>query len=115
MGAKASTANGDDSNSRERTFSTGSASDVVAGSGFNFLRSVSNISASDRRRARSLSNVHGTGNSNTEDGNCDLENVDNENSSTDDHSVESPLSNLNLARVFTARSVPSHIWSLNGK
>lgn len=126
MGAKASTANSDDTNTRERTFSTGSASDVVTGSGFNILRSIHpNFGSTDRQRARSLSSVPDghedttLGNSNSGNGQCDLESLDTENNSTDDRSLDSPLGpnlglSLGLGRVYTARSLPSHIWSLNG-
>lgn len=125
MGAKASTANGDDGSGRERTFSTGSASDVVAGSGFNILRSLPSLSSSDRQRARSLSSVPdghenvALANSNSSDVQCEIETLETESNSADDQSLDSPLGaniglSLGLGRVYSARSLPSHIWSLNG-
>ncbi|XP_065212107.1 E3 ubiquitin-protein ligase ZNRF1 [Planococcus citri] len=124
MGAKASTANGDDASARERSFSTGSASDVVASSAFNLLHSLPNLGSTDRQRARSLSsvpdgheNVNRTANSSEVQ--CEIETIDTESNSTDDRSLDSPLGtniglSLGLGRVYTARSLPSHIWSLNG-
>lgn len=124
MGAKASTANGDDNDTRERTFSPGSASDIVTSSGFNILRSIPSLSSTDRQRARSLSSVpdgheSALGNASSGDGSCEIENLETESSSADDHSLDSPLGpniglSLGLGRVYTARSLPSHIWSLNG-
>lgn len=126
MGAKASTANGDDTSTRERTFSTGSASDVVASSGFNILRSLPSLNSTDRQRARSLSSVpdgHESGplgNANVGDASYDIETLETESNSADDRSLDSPLGpniglSLGLGRVYTARSLPSHIWSLNGE
>lgn len=124
MGAKASTANGDEGSGRERTFSTGSASDVVAGSGFSILRSLHNISSSDTRRARSLSSVldghENVALGNSSDVQCEIETLETESNSADDQSLDSPLGaniglSLGLGRVYTARSLPSHIWSLNGE
>lgn len=121
MGAKASTANGDDGG-RERTFSTGSASDMVTGSGFNILRSLPSLTSTDRQRARSLSSVpdHENINNTGDSGQIDIENLETESNSTDDRSLDSPLGtniglSLGLGRVYTARSLPSHIWSLNGE
>ncbi len=120
MGAKASTANSDDG-ARERTFSTGSASEVVASSGFNILRSIPSLGSTDRQRARSLSSVpDGHENVTTSgDSPCDIQILETENNSADDNSLDSPLAtniglSLGLGRVYTARSLPSHIWSLNG-
>ncbi|KAK7590320.1 hypothetical protein V9T40_001933 [Parthenolecanium corni] len=125
MGAKASTANGEDASGRERTFSTGSASDVVAGSGFNILRSLPSLSSSDRQRARSLSSVPdghenvALGNPTSSDVQCEIETLETESNSADDQSLDSPLGaniglSLGLGRVYSARSLPSHFWSLNG-
>ena len=123
MGAKASTPNGEDAGSRERTFSTGSASDIVAGTGFNILRSFPSLGITDRQRARSLSSVpdshenNSIGDAEQANGQCDLAILENENTSEDP--LDSPLGasiglSLGLGRVYTARSLPSHIWSLNG-
>ena len=123
MGAKASTPNGEDAGSRERTFSTGSASDIVAGTGFNILRSFPSLGISDRQRARSLSSVpdshenDSVGDAEQANGQCDLSILENENTSEDP--LDSPLGasiglSLGLGRVYSARSLPSHIWSLNG-
>lgn len=125
MGAKASTANGDDASTRERSFSTGSASDVVASSAFNLLHSIPSLGSTDRQRARSLSSVpdgHENVNRtpNAGDVQCEIETLDTESNLADDRSLDSPLGtniglSLGLGRVYTARSLPSHIWSLNGK
>lgn len=134
MGAKASTANGE---SRSRTFSTGSNSDVVPGTattGFNLLRVIPGmqVSNSDRQRARSLSSVPNLeGNHNTTDnlsispdgsntaGYVEENATANFNNSNDNNllSVTSSTSvgTIALGRVYTATSLPSHIWSLNGK
>lgn len=122
MGAKASTANNDDSNTRDRTFSTSSGSDVVSGStGFSLLRSIPSVVSSDRQRARSLSSVpdghDSIGIQSTVEGAYDIsESPETDSSSTEDHGLDSPLAaNLGLGRVYTAHSLPSHIWSWNGK
>jgi len=123
MGAKASTPNGEDASSRDRTFSTSSASDIVAGTGFNILRSFPSLGTTDRQRARSLSSVpdsrdsNAVGNVEQANGQCDLGILESENTSEDP--LDSPLGtsiglSLGLGRVYTARSLPSHIWSLNG-
>ncbi|XP_075224970.1 E3 ubiquitin-protein ligase ZNRF1 [Lycorma delicatula] len=121
MGAKASTANGDESNTRDRTFSTSSGSDVVSGgTGFSLLRSIPGVVSSDRQRARSLSSVpdsHETiGIQTSSDGAYDIsESPETDSSSTEDHALDSPLAaNISLGRVYTAHSLPSHIWSFNG-
>lgn len=119
MGAKASTANSDESNARDRTFSTSSGSDVVAGStGFSLLRSIPSVVSNDRQRARSLSSVpdgHETI-QNSNDGTFDIsESQETDSSSTEDHALDSPLGNISLGRVYAAHSLPSHIWSWNGK
>lgn len=120
MGAKASTANNEESNARDRTFSTSSGSDVVAGStGFSLLRSIPSVVSSDRQRARSLSSVpdgHDTI-QNTNEGAFDIsESQETDSSSTEDHALDSPLAgNISLGRVYAAHSLPSQIFSWNGK
>lgn len=123
MGAKASTANGEDAASRERSYSTdsmGSVSDIVTGS---LLRSFGGLTTADRQRARSLSSVpDGRENDSVSaaeqtSGQCDLGMLETE--STSEDPLDSPLGaslglSLGLGRVYTARSLPSHIWSLNG-
>ncbi|KAG8268155.1 hypothetical protein J6590_035124 [Homalodisca vitripennis] len=118
MGAKASTANSDDPNTRDRTFSTSSGSDVVAGStGFSLLRSIPSVVSSDRQRARSLSSVPDGHDSiqNSSDGAFDIsESQETDSSSTEDHALDSPIAaNISLGRVYAAHSLPSHIWSWN--
>ncbi|CAH0385248.1 unnamed protein product [Bemisia tabaci] len=124
MGAKSSTANGDDSSARDRTFSTSSSSDVsvVTGSGgLSLLRSLPSVVSSDnRQRARSLSSVpdshENIGVTNRNDGNYNIsESPETDSSSAEDHVLDSPISaNISLGRVYAAQSLPSHIWSWNG-
>lgn len=124
MGAKASTANGGGTSPRARTFSTSSSSDVVAGgTGFSLLRAIPGTMSSDRQRARSLSSVPDSHSSheaigipNSNVGAYDIsESPETESSSPEDHILDSPLAaNISLGRVYTAHSLPSHIWSLNG-
>lgn len=129
MGAKASTANGGQS-PRTRTFSTSSSSEVVtAPTGFSLLRALPGVQvSSDRQRARSLSSVPdlhasheaiaipSTGASYDVSSGASPE--------TDSSSAEEAGSALGvgptaasiaLGRVYAAHSLPSHIWSLNGK
>lgn len=125
MGAKASTANGGGTSPRARTFSTSSSSDVVAGgTGFSLLRAIPGTMSSDRQRARSLSSVPDSHSSheaigipNSNVGAYDIsESPETESSSPEDHVLDSPLAaNISLGRVYTAHSLPSHIWSLNGE
>ncbi|XP_063221166.1 E3 ubiquitin-protein ligase ZNRF2 isoform X1 [Bacillus rossius redtenbacheri] len=124
MGAKASTANGEGSSPRSRTFSTGSGSDVgaVGTTGFSLLRSIPGVVSSDRQRARSLSSVPDSHSSNeaigipnSNAGAYDISEPVETDSSPEDHLLDSPLAaNISLGRVYTAHSLPSHIWSLNG-
>ncbi|PSN46459.1 hypothetical protein C0J52_06886 [Blattella germanica] len=124
MGAKASTANGGGTSPRARTFSTSSSSDVVAGgTGFSLLRAIPGTVSSDRQRARSLSSVPDSHSSheaigipNSNGGAYDIsESPETDSSSPEDHVLDSPLAaNISLGRVYTAHSLPSHIWSLNG-
>lgn len=124
MGAKASTANGGGTSPRARTFSTSSSSDVVAGgTGFSLLRAIPGTVSSDRQRARSLSSVPDSHSSheaigipNSNVGAYDIsESPETDSSSPEDHVLDSPLAaNISLGRVYTAHSLPSHIWSLNG-
>lgn len=135
MGAKASTANGGQQSPRTRTFSTSSSSDVVSGStGFNLLRAIPGMSISnDRQRARSLSSVpdlqaSSNNNNNNEaisisaggpsgiqydvtSSTADPDGAGNDENHSHHQSVAGALG---LGRVFTATSLPSHIWSLNG-
>lgn len=125
MGAKASTANGGGTSPRARTFSTSSNSDVVAeDTGFSLLRAIPGAVSSDRQRARSLSSVPDSHSSheaigipNSNVGAYDIsESPETDSSSTEDHVLDSPLAaNISLGRVYTAHSLPSHIWSLNGE
>ncbi|GLG95218.1 Uncharacterized protein GBIM_02249 [Gryllus bimaculatus] len=123
MGAKASTASGGGTSPRARTFSTSSSSDVVAGgTGFSLLRAIPGAVSSDRQRARSLSSVPDSHSSheaigipNSNVGAYDIsESPETDSSSPEDHVLDSPLAaNISLGRVYTAHSLPSHIWSLN--
>lgn len=139
MGAKAST-----NQSPQRTFSTSSSSDVVSAgnnnpTSFNFLRAIE-VANDSRQRARSMSSVpdiqpagnHAYSNhaSNSQPySHVDVNSFQNsaagphfdisssisseERSNHDDSS--SVLQGINLGRVYTAASLPSHIWSINGK
>lgn len=130
MGAKASTANGGQQSPRTRTFSTSSSSDVVSGgtTGFNLLRAIPGMHiTNDRQRARSLSSVPDLQANNHNNNNNEAISIpagssgvqydvsssspDPDNSANDEHSVAGALG---LGRVYTATSLPSHIWSLNG-
>lgn len=133
MGAKASTANGGGpghpQSPRARTFSTSSSSaEVVTTSGtagFNLLRalpgmhiSANSSTTSDRQRARSLSSVP------------DLQQHEGgqhsgisippsrgdaiQQGNNDENIAAAAAGALALGRVYTATSLPSHIWSLNG-
>lgn len=163
MGAKASSAaqNGDHhQNSRTRTFSTSSSTDVAAPTGFNLLRALPNIHVSqqnDRQRARSLSSVPDL-QASSESSTSNINNNNNSNhhnnhhhnivggggggvggipdgipigqqlygdentirvgteAGFDGHVLEHDENQTNsaTARVYTATSLPSHIWSLNG-
>lgn len=123
MGAKASTANGGGTSPRARTFSTSSSSDVVAGgTGFSLLRAIPGTMSSDRQRARSLSSVPDSHSSHeaigipNSNGAYDISESPETESSPEDHVLDSPLAaNISLGRVYTAHSLPSHIWSLNGE
>lgn len=112
MGAKASTANGEEGN-RERTFSTSSGSEVGASGGFGILRGLPGVVSNDQR-ARSFSTSDGPdGLHNGTEATFDLsESVETDSSSNDEH-LDSPLA-TNLPRVYTAHSLPSHIFSWNG-
>ncbi|CAG9561528.1 unnamed protein product [Danaus chrysippus] len=123
MGAKASTANGGQS-PRARTFSTSSSSDVVSGgAGFSLLRAIPGIQVSnDRQRARSLSSVpdlHASHEAIAIPPNSQSYEVsaaaspDTDSSSNEEAPVAS--TSLALGRVYAAHSLPSHIWSINGK
>uniref|UniRef100_A0A0V0G7T8 E3 ubiquitin-protein ligase ZNRF1 n=1 Tax=Triatoma dimidiata TaxID=72491 RepID=A0A0V0G7T8_TRIDM len=107
MGAKASTANGD--GNRERTFSTSSSD--VGGSGFSILRGLPGVVSTER--ARSFSSSDGRELQNGADPTFDMsESVETDSSSAEEH-LDSPLA-ANLPRVYTAHSLPSHIFSWNG-
>lgn len=124
MGAKASTANGDDNGTShgDRSFSSGNGSDSVqtAGNpGFSILRSLPSAVANDRQRARSLSSVPDghDDNSNSTNSRFDITDVlEADGSSNDDQNLDSPTvtANISLGRVYSAHSLPAHIWSFNG-
>lgn len=124
MGAKASTANGDDNSTShgDRSFSSGNGSDSVqtAGNpGFSILRSLPSAVANDRQRARSLSSVPDghDDNSNSTSPRFDITDVlEADSSSNDDQNLDSPTvtANISLGRVYSAHSLPAHIWSFNG-
>lgn len=115
MGAKPSTANGEDN--RERTFSTSSGSEVGGSGGFSLLRALPGVVSGDRQRTRSVSSVPdgSDGIHHSNDGTFDIsESVETDSSSNEEH-LDSPLApNLPLGRVYTAHSLPSHIFSWNG-
>lgn len=124
MGAKASTANGDDNGTShgDRSFASDNGSDSVqtAGNpGFSILRSLPSAVANDRQRARSLSSVpdgHDT-NSNSTSPRFDITDVlEADSTSNDDQNLDSPTvtANISLGRVYSAHSLPAHIWSFNG-
>lgn len=124
MGAKASTANGGQS-PRARTFSTSSSSDVVSGgAGFSLLRAIPGIQvSSDRQRARSLSSVPDLHSSheaiaippNSASYEASAAASPDTDSSSNDEPGPVPGTSLALGRVYAAHSLPSHIWSINGK
>lgn len=124
MGAKASTANGGQS-PRARTFSTSSGSDVVSGgAGFSLLRAIPGIQVSnDRQRARSLSSVPDLHDSheaiaipaNSQSYEASAAASPDTDSSSNEEAGPGPGTSLALGRVYAAHSLPSHIWSLNGK
>lgn len=134
MGAKASTANGTGpgghpQSPRARTFSTSSSSaDVVTSSGaagFNLLRALpgmhisANTSAADRQRARSLSSVpdlqqHEGGQHSGISIPPSRANDAIQQANNDENIAAAAAGALALGRVYTATSLPSHIWSLNG-
>jgi len=130
MGAKASTANGEGTSPRGPTFSTSSSSEVVAGGAtFRLLRAVPGTVHhpgavhNERQRARSLSSVpdmnatdEPIGIPNSGVASYDISESVESDSSHEDRALDSPLSGpMALGRVYAARSLPSHIWSLNGK
>lgn len=129
MGAKASTANGGQS-PRGRTFSTSSSSEVVTSpTGFSLLRALPGVQVSnDRQRARSLSSVPDLHASHeaiaipTPGASYDVSSgasPETDSSSTEEAGsglgVGPSAANVALGRVYAAHSLPSHIWSLNGK
>lgn len=127
MGAKPSSANGTQS-PRTRAFSTSSSSEVVtAPAGFRLLRSLPGMmDSTDRQRARSLSSVpdlHGsheaiaipaTGASFDVSAGASPE-TDSSSTEEADAALGSTAASIALGRVYAAHSLPSHIWSLNGK
>jgi len=128
MGAKASTANGDDNGGAshgDRTFSTGGnggpdSLQTAGNPGFSILRSLPSAVTNDRQRARSLSSVPDghDGNSNSTGSRFDITDVlEADGSSNEDQSMDSPTvtANISLGRVYSAHSLPAHIWSFNGK
>uniref|UniRef100_A0A2S2PS00 E3 ubiquitin-protein ligase ZNRF1 n=1 Tax=Schizaphis graminum TaxID=13262 RepID=A0A2S2PS00_SCHGA len=125
MGAKASTANGDDSGASHgdhRSFSSGNGPDPVqtaSNPGFSILRSLPSAVANDRQRARSLSGVPNghDNNSNSTSPRFDITDVlEADSSSNDDQNLDSPTvtANISLGRVYSAHSLPAHIWPFNG-
>lgn len=125
MGAKASTANGDDNGTShgDRSYSSGNGGpDSVQTAGnpaFSILRSLPSVVANDRQRARSLSSVpdgHDP-NSNNASPRFDITEVlEADSSSNDDQTIDSPTvtANISLGRVYSAHSLPAHIWPFNG-
>lgn len=124
MGAKPSTANGGQS-PRTRTFSTSSSSEVVSGgAGFSLLRAIPGIQvSSDRQRARSLSSVpdlHASHEAiaippNSQSYEASAAASPDTDSSSNEEAGPAPGTSLALGRVYAAHSLPSHIWSINGK
>lgn len=126
MGAKASTANVDENGAGDRSYASaaGTGPDPVhaAGNpGFSILRSLPSVVANDRQRARSLSSVpdgHDANSNSTAGQRFDITDVlEADSSSNDDQNiVDSPTvaSNIGLGRVYSAQSLPAHIWSFNG-
>lgn len=122
MGAKPSSASGTQS-PRTRAFSTSSSSEVVAGPGFRLLRSLNGVDV-DRQRARSLSSVpdlhasHETIPIPATGASFDVSaSPETDSSSTEEAPLNlgSTPASIALGRVYAAHSLPSHIWSLNGK
>lgn len=125
MGAKPSTTSGTQS-PRTRAFSTSSSSEVVTAPGFRFMRSLGMDMSSDRQRARSLSSVPdlhashetlsipGTGASFDVSTGASPE-TDSSSAEEAGSLLNSAAANIALGRVYAAHSLPSHIWSLNGK
>ncbi|KAL1129295.1 hypothetical protein AAG570_013824 [Ranatra chinensis] len=112
MGAKASTANGDEA-AGQRTFGQET--------GTGLLRALPGVlSGQDRQRARSLSSVQdetaGGHPASGADAGFDIsESVETDTSSNGEH-LDSPLpANISLGRVYTAHSLPSRIFSWNGE
>jgi E3 ubiquitin-protein ligase ZNRF1/2 len=126
MGAKPSTANGSQSPS-SRVFSTSSSSEVVAAPvGFRLLRAIPGIDLSaDRQRARSLSSVpdlhasHETIAIPATGASFDVStgaSPESDSSSAEEAVIGAQgATSIALGRVYAAHSLPSHIWSLNGK
>lgn len=126
MGAKASTANGDDNGTGhgDRSFASDDGSDSVqtAGNhpGFSILRSLPSAVANDRQRARSLSSVpdgHDSSSDSTSPRFDITDVLEADSSSNDEHNLDSPptvTANISLGRVYSAHSLPAHIWSFNG-
>jgi hypothetical protein len=141
MGAKASS-NG---NQSPRTFSNSSSSDVVSANNaasFNFLRTIE-VANDSRQRARSMSSVPDVGptggtnhhhhhhqaytnssqqpyshDSNAGSGphyDISVANADEGGNSDDNNPMLQGINALGLGRVYTAASLPSHIWSINGE
>lgn len=117
MGAKASTASAEEPDTgRQRTFSTSSGSEVGQ-TGFGLLRALPGVVSTDRQRARSLSSVPDSNDTlrDSPQANFDLtESLETDSSSNEEH-LDSPLAGQILGRVFPAQSLPSHIYSFNGK
>lgn len=122
MGAKASTANNGGQSPRTRTFSTSSSSDVVSGNttSYNIMRGIPGIHITTNHQRHSVPN-HNDGIS-IPSGNSQS----NQNYTTNQIGTGSPESlnddessasgAVGMSRgVFTATSLPSHIWSLNGE
>lgn len=132
MGAKPSTANGGAQSPRTRTFSTGSSSEMVAAAspgGFRLMRSLG-MDVDNRQRARSLSSVpdlHNSheaitttgasfdGASSTGASPPETDSSSAEEAGNNTMSAAAATASLALGRVYAAHSLPSHIWSLNGK
>lgn len=121
MGAKPSTTNGGTQSPRGRTFSTSSSSEVVTAPGFRLMRSLGMESSDSRQRARSLSSVpdlHGSHEAIAiPPGNGTEPSPEMDSSSAEEagNVLEAAAANIALGRVYAAHSLPSHIWSLNGK
>lgn len=123
MGAKSSTANGNQS-PRSRAFSTSSSSEVVTAPSFRFMRSLGMEVSNDRQRARSLSSVpdihssHETIAIPATGASFDASTASPETGSSSAEEggglLSSAAANIALGRVYAAHSLPSHIWSLNG-